>query len=62
VGVDESALGACTNAEEVASAIVRAEDMNLSTLDRQERAALVELADDWLFSPGGRGVRSGLPD
>jgi hypothetical protein len=59
--VDESALAGSATAEEVVRAIVLAEARGPETLDRHEHAALIEIADDWLFSPDGRGAQSGLP-
>ena len=58
---DESVLADAANADEVVHAVAVAEGLDPETLDRHDRAALIEATDDWLFSSGGRGTQSGLP-
>ena len=60
-GLDEAALANCATAEDVVRAVVHAEGLDPDMLNREERATLTKVADDWLFSRRGRGAQSGLP-
>jgi hypothetical protein len=47
--------------EAVIDAIIRAEFGEAATRDKDRRAWLTPIVNDWLFDPDGRGARSGLP-
>jgi hypothetical protein len=46
--------------EAVVDSIIRAEFGDSAALDRDTRAWLTAVVEDWLFDPDGRGARSGL--
>jgi len=54
-------LAGADSAEEIADAVLIAEGLDPAMCDRATRAALVEVVDDWMFDPQGRGAQSGLP-
>lgn len=59
--LDPAAIATMQSAGEVVDAVLVAEGNDPSRCDRKTRDGLIRVVDDWLFSPGGRGAKSGLP-
>jgi hypothetical protein len=57
-----SALTNIDSANEIVQAILVAEDLDPVTCDRKTEAQLLQVVNDWLFDPHGRGAKSGLPN
>jgi hypothetical protein len=47
--------------EAVTDSIIRVQFGESELRDEDKRAWLTPIVDDWLFDPGGRGARSGVP-
>jgi hypothetical protein len=48
-------------ADAVVDAVLVVEGLDPATVDPSQRAQILDIVDDWLFAPNGRGQRSGLP-
>jgi hypothetical protein len=45
----------------VVDAVLAVEGLDPANVDPRQRTQIMALVEDWLFAPGGRGRRSGLP-
>ena len=57
----EGDLEHLSTADAVVEAVLVAEGLDPVMVDRHQRARLIDVVDDRLFAPSGRGHRSGLP-
>jgi hypothetical protein len=55
------ALAGDFSADEIVRMVLVAEGMDPVMTDKELVAPVARMVDDWLFSPGGRGAKSGLP-
>lgn len=60
-GFTEDDLSYDLSAEEIIDKVLGAEGNNPTMIDGKDKEVLVRMVKDWMFDPGGRGMRSGLP-